>query len=304
MKGDRLVGITISYDQRSRIATMVAAPFVKRFIEDARQPPYQGVASAGIAWTPLIDPVKRRFLKLGDETQGILVLSALPTTGASGVIESMDVILKWDGHSVDSLGFYEDPVLGRMDFSHLIKAHRKPGDRIKVLIHRDGEHLQKKLVLGGDMQDSVLVPENVTAQRAEYIVAGGFVLRELDMHYLRSHGSKWRSKVDSRLLNAYISGHHDPHRKTDRVVIVTDLLSDAINEGYSRHRFDIVTMANLQPIRNLDDLLRVRDADGAIHRLSFKSEGVDVVFDPEKLEAANRRISDQYRVPALSYRED
>ncbi|MDA1043766.1 MAG: hypothetical protein O3C57_00935, partial [Verrucomicrobia bacterium] len=260
MKDGRLVGVTIAFDPRTRIATMVAAPFVSRFIQDTLHPPYQGLASAGFSWKPLIDPVKRRFLKLDDPTNGILVLGALPGTEASGVLERMDVILEWDGHPVDSLGFYEDRTLGRTDFSHLIKAHRHPGDHVKLLVYRDGKRVQLELQLVGNMDNSVLVPENVTATRAEYIVAGGFVLRELDMNYLRSHGSNWRSKVDSRLLNAYLSGRKDEHLASNRIVIVTDMLSDAINEGYNLHRREIVTHVNRQDVRTLGDVFRIHDA--------------------------------------------
>jgi hypothetical protein len=301
MQGERLAGMIIAFNPNSRIATMVSAPFVDRFIEDATHPPYRGLASAGFKWQALIDPVKRRYLNIKNDN-GVLVLGAVPATSAGRLLKRSDTILEWDGHAVDKLGFYHDPAYGRVEFSHLIKAYRNPGDTVRATMVRDGEVAEIELTLNGELDDAVLVPENIAGERAEYIVAGGFILRELDADYLRAHGSKWRAKVDTQLLNHYLSGMADMQAPTDRIVFVSAMLADEINEGYDNHRNDILTAVNGRPIRNIDDVFQILSDDGHIHRLSFRSDGIDVVFDPAQIDAANARIAQQYRVSAPSYR--
>ena len=65
---------------------MIPYPIISRFLRDAAKQPYTGSAIAGFAWKPLVDPVKRAYLGLGERTGGILVISCLTGSGADGVL--------------------------------------------------------------------------------------------------------------------------------------------------------------------------------------------------------------------------
>jgi len=86
----------ISYDHSTRIGNMVPVSVLSKFIRDSGEEPYKGFASAGFSWTPLVDPAKRAYLNLKNDEKGILVLSCMPSSGASEVLKPNDVIIEWD----------------------------------------------------------------------------------------------------------------------------------------------------------------------------------------------------------------
>jgi S1-C subfamily serine protease len=299
---NKLAGLVMNHQATTRIATFIGQPFLDRFLSDASSPPYRGSASAGFSWRQLVDPAKRNFLGLDGIPGGIQVIASIPGTAAHGILQPMDVVLSWGGHPLDNLGYYIDDVFGRQEFSHLVKGKASPGDRVDVEVWRSGKRQTVALPLGGDPDAAVLVPENVTGERAEYLVAGGLVLRELDMFMLRAFGNDWRAKADPKLLHHYLAGTGTKYRPGDRVVVLNGILPDEINVGYQAFRTRIVTAVNGSPVRNLREVFAVSDRDGAIHRVTLDGIGIDVVLDRESLPQANRRIQEHYRIPTLEYR--
>jgi hypothetical protein len=172
---------------------------------------------------------------------------------------------------------------------------------VQLTVFREGKAEKLEMRLSGDPDHTALVPENVTRQHAEYLVEGGFILRELDMAYMRAVGSDWRARADSRLLHYYLSSRSSGYQPGDRVVVLVGVLPDDINIGYHQQRNQVVETVNDHPIRNLQDVFRIVNADGALHRLRLKGTGVDLVLDQDELSDANSRIMKRYRIPDLRY---
>jgi len=294
-----LAGLIISYDRSRRMGKMLPYGILKHFVEDSADGDYAGFASAGIIWRALVDPAKRRYLGLTSPDTGIQILSSLRGTHAFEILKPNDVVIAWDGHNVDSLGFYDDPEFGRLAFPHLIKGRREPGDTALVRIVRDGREQELSLRLGRARDSAALIPENTTAIPEEYLIDGGLVIRELTGHFLRAHGSEWETRVDSRLVHLYSTRRHDPEREGDRVLVLSMVLPDSINIGYQDFRDQIIEKVNGEEVRNIQDVFRIVDRDGSVRRLTLKSIDVDIVLDERKLPEANSRLSRQYRLPSL-----
>lgn len=299
----RLAGLIVSYDRGSRTGMMIPCTVLKHFIDDCADGTYQGAASAGIIWSSLVDPAKRRFLGMDDTGGGIQIISCIPETDAANVLRPNDVITHWDSQPIDNLGYYPDPVFGRLLFPHLIKGMRKPGDSVPVAIVRDAVHTNVVLKLARADDAKALVPENITANPVPYLIEGGIVLRELTGRYLRAHGAEWMMRVDSRFAHIYSTQRTHPEQPGDRVVILDSVLPDTINIGYGHLRSQIVERVNGESIRNMADVHRIANRDGSITRISLRAMGLDIVLDGKTLPAANRRLMQQYRIPSLT-RED
>jgi S1-C subfamily serine protease len=298
----KLAGLMISYDNSSRTGSMLPYSIIRRFLEDAEKQPYPGFASAGFSWSYLVDPVKRRYLNVADNGEGVLVLACLPDSGAFEVLRSNDVIMEWDGCVIDNLGFYEDVDFGRLAFPYLIKGKREAGEEVPVRIIRDGKEQQVTVRLSNRLDSSYLIPENVTNERPEYVVEGGLVIRELTGRYLKAYGSEWYRRVDSRLVHLYMTSKYSPEKPGDRTVILSHVLPDVINIGYQQFADDIITKLNGEEVSNMSDVFRIVDRDGHIERVTVRSVEVDLVLDGSELDAANRRIARIYRLPRLEYR--
>jgi len=298
----RLAGVLLHYDSQKRTGWMVPYSIMARFIQDARVEPYDGVASAGFTWKQLVDPAKRAYLGVTNGGHGILVLNCMPDSGASETLQPNDVILRWDGHRVDNLGFYEDPEYGRLSMPFLIMGRRKPGDMVPARILRDGKEMDVEVRLGRWSDADALIPENVAGRQPEYLVEGGMILLELTGKYLKAHGSNWQGRVDPRLTQLYLTKRLSPDNKGDRVVILTGVLPDTINVGYQGFRNAIVTAANRDAVKNMAEVFRIVDRDGRLERLSLQSIGVDLVLDEGQLEEANARLAEQYRLSSRRFK--
>jgi len=295
----KLAGIMISYRSGSRTGKMLPAMFITRFVEDVKDGEYAGFASAGVSWKPLVDPVKRKFLGVADMENGIQVISCLPGTGAGEVLKPNDVILTWDGHLIDNLGFYMDDDYGRLLFPHLIKGARVPGDEVTATIARNGKTKQIQVPLSRRNESADLIPENTTGEPCEYIVAGGLVIQEFNARMLYAYGSQWQKRIDPRLAHIYLTRQQNPENPGDRIVLLTRTLDDPINISYQNFKNRIIEKVNGRPISNIGDIFGIIKTDGSIKTISLQAVGVDIVLDQNELESANKRIMEQYRLPAL-----
>lgn len=299
----RLLGLVMQYDAASQTSLVLPATLLKRFVEDAGKAPYEGVAVAGLMWTPLIEPVKRRYLGLPDDDRGVLVLRTLPGTGTSKALKPGDVVLAWDGFPIDSQGYYEDPDYGRLVLGHLIMGRRHPGETIPVTIWRDHKQEEVQLQLDAYDDSRALVPMNIEGDQAEYLIEGGMILRELSADYLLARGAQWMISSNPRLVNLYLTRAQAPEKPGDRIVFLMAVLPDPINVGYQDVREEVIVRVNGKPVSNMREVFAIRDQDKGITRISTQSSGVDLVLDKESLAEANQRIASVYRIPKLEHRK-
>lgn len=296
---DELSGLVIRYDRSAKTCHVLPYPILDKFIQASKVSPYPGIASAGLLWTPLIDPFKRAFLGLSKDQTGILVRRMLPASDQTLLPE--DVVIEWDGFPLDSQGYYLDPDFGRILFSYLIKGRRGPGDIVPVTVIRNKQPAFLKLELKCLQDKNATIPYNVIGEPAEYLIEGGLVIRELTVDYLKALGSKWQVSAEPRLVYLYLKRYQITESPDDRIVILSRVFPDQINIGYQHLRDQVITAINGETVRNLSDVFRIVQRDGNIHRVSLKSMGIDVVLDPEHISDANARIARNYHIPLLRY---
>jgi S1-C subfamily serine protease len=297
--GDVLAGLIIQYDRAAATALMLPYPVLNRFLDAAARSPYPGVASAGFRWSPLVDPAKRAYLGVPDDATGVLVLSTLPNTGAAESLRGDDVVVEWDGYPVDNLGFYPDPVFGRLLFPYMVAGRRQPGERAPVTVLRGGRSVRLDVQLIRRLDADSLIPENTTGAPAEYVVEGGLILRELTGDYLRAAGPKWELQASPRLMHLYLTRSQRPAKADEKIVILSEVLPDPVNVGYDNLRDEIVSRINGEAVGNMADVFRILDRDGHVERLTIQGVGVDIVLDRAQLDGANERIARTYHIPNL-----
>jgi S1-C subfamily serine protease len=297
----KLVGTIIGYDRRTRIATILPSIVIKRFLDDAEKPPYEGFASPGFLWKPLIQPAKRSYLGLTDERSGVLVINTLPGSPVMGKLLPNDVILSFDGYPVDNLGFFQDAELGRLLFPFLANGKHKPGDTVKIDVIREKKKQVVEIPLANWDDRETLIPENIVGDKVPYLVEGGLIITELTGRYLRGRGQGWERMVGSRLAYYYQTKASDPEESGKRIVVLASVLPDQINIGYQDVRDAIITHINGKPVSSMNDVFRIAREDGAIERVRMKSLAVEIVLDKEQLPEANRRLAKAYRIDALRF---
>lgn len=298
----RLAGVFMTYDSAARTGVIIPAPLIARFVDDVRQPPYDGIASAGFSWTALLDPAKRRSLGAEPDGGGILILQTFAGSPAAAVLKARDVLAEWDGVALDNQGYYADPDLGRVLFTHLISGSRRPGEDVPVTVIRGGRALGLQVQLRRRRDADALIPENVEGAPPDYLVEGGFVIRELTGDYLRAQGGDWPMRSDTRLTHLYYTKALDGDGRGGRIVILSAVLPDPLNAGYHEYRDTVIEQANGRPVSNMGDVFRIRDEDGLVSRIRLRGLGIDLVLDKDLLPQANDRIARTYRIGSLMRR--
>jgi len=302
LQGGDLAGIVMAYDPSARTASVLPGKTVDRFLRDAMAPPYKGFPSLGIEWLPLLDPAKRDFFGVPVTNCGVQVLACLPFSGAGNTLKPDDVILQLDGYDIDNLGYYRDPDFGRLEFAHIVKELHTPGDSITANVIRERKPMKLQVTLQRRSEADDLVPDNLAARPDEYLINGGCLIRELNARYLFAYGSDWSLKTDPRLAHDFFFRRRMPEAPGDRIVIVSRVLPDTINQGYQNIQDAIVTHANGQRVRNMKEVFAVHDRDGTISRIRLKGFETELSFDTNTLAEADQRLQRQYRIPALSRR--
>jgi|GEM_PF-551831 len=296
-----LAGITINYDKSTQTCLALSGTTLKKFVSDAMAPPYGGIAWAGLAWEPLLDPAKRKYLGIGEQKGGILVVRTVPGSGAAAVLQDEDVIVEIDGFKLDEMGYYTDPDFGRLIFSYLINGRRTPGENAALTIFRNRQKTIVQMPLKRHSDIGQIVPENAAGAQAEYLADGGVILRELTGDYLRSAGNEWVTQMNPRLVHYYFNPWQFSGKEGEHVVILSMILPDQINIGYQEYRDEVVTAVNGRPVRRLADVFKAVDQDGSLKRISLMGSGVDLVLDEKEMPAANKRIAANYRIPNLRH---
>ncbi len=292
----KLAGLIMVYDDASQTSLVLPTAILKRFVDDVSAPPYRGIAVAGMTWAPLVAPANRKFYGLADDDKGVLVLRTIPGSGASAVLQSGDVILKWDGQAIDSQGYYTDPDFGRLVLIHQISGRRHPGDSVPVTRWRNQKSEDVQLKLDAYTDSKSLVPLNIEGEQAEYLVEGGFIFRELTADYLLAYGPQWMVRSNPRLVDIYLTRAQAPAKPGERIIILTGVLPDPINVSYQEIRDELVTQLNGKPVTSMKDVFAIRDQDGGITRIRLKTLGLDLVLDKASLPEANRRIARLYGI--------
>ncbi|MEI8138292.1 MAG: hypothetical protein WCI03_00335 [bacterium] len=299
----KLAGLIMEYDDATQTSLVLPTAILKRFMEDVSAPPYRGIAVAGMTWSPLIAPANRKFYGLLNDDQGILVLRTIPGSGAAAVLQSGDVILKWDGCAIDSQGYYTDPDFGRLVLIHQISGRRHPGDVVTVTRWRNQKSEEVQLKLDSYNDSKSLVPLNIEGEQAEYLVEGGFIFRELSADYLLAYGAQWMVRSNPRLVDLYLTRAQAPSKPGERIIILTGILPDPINVSYQEIRDELVTQLNGKPVSSMNDVFAIRDQDGGLTRIRLKTLGLDLVMDKAMLPEANRRIAMLYGIPKREHRK-
>jgi S1-C subfamily serine protease len=294
-----LVGITLAQSEQTSRA--IPVEIIRAFLDRARAPgEYVGFPALGLRWQVNRDANVSAFLGQTGESRGVLVRQIPWGTSACGVLKPRDILLELDGQELDAEGYYRHPRLGRLRFNHHLAEHRRPGDKIPVRVLREGKERRFFLRLQGYPADLNLVPTRRVGE-PPYLIAGGLMLRELDVPYLRTWGNEWLDVTPIHLRTRYALTQAGQTADRRRIVLIGGVFPGAYNIGYQDLRDEVVERINGHEIGGLRDVVRALEAprDGFhVIDLSADSTRGQVVLDAAGFEAATAEILEQYRVPA------
>lgn len=289
----------------------VPAPLIQRFLEDVKSseegcsgstPLHLHLPSLGCDYQPLESPTLRRSLGLGKQL-GILISRLHHVGVADGQPEPTmrcdDVLLKFDGHALDELGFCD--LLGRRLHFAAARDLCGVGAKVPLTVWRDGRVLELEHTL---RPAKYLVPRGQYDVRPRFFVCGGLVLQPLSHEFLQGWNANERPP---HLQDLFLRGHLTPD--CAEAVMLSQVLADEINAGYDSGWVGapIVQAVNGVKVRSLAHLVaEVRKAkmSGSSDFLTLSvlmSTGpFRVVLPMDGLDEADARVSAIYGLPTPS----
>ncbi len=270
------------------IGEMVPPPIISAFVTGVREGREPEIPALGVTTQNLENPLLRAQLGLSKAQSGVMVIQIDEGGSAWQHLQIRDVILAIDGMPIANNGTvqYQGRHRTRYDVSLVGKY---VGDLITLQVFRTGSILSVELPLGRWMP---LVPRSRYDRPAPYFVYAGLVFQSLTRDYLTTW-DKWWNKAPKEFLHYYYSGH-----RTDslhELVVLTQVLADEINVGYSSAYDKAVATINGRAPRDLAELVQLIEAATGIVEIVLTS-GAIIALDTEEVKKSKPRILDRYRV--------
>lgn len=287
------------------MATVIPAEILKAYAEsparDGDTEHYRGFASIGsLRWQTNTDPALVAYLGLEGDPRGAFIRQVpWGSTGCSS-LRPRDILLELDGHEIDAIGNYNHPLYGQLRFDNIVVEGHAPGDVVPARVFRERKFLDIEIELRANPSSARLIPWRRSDSDPPYLVAGGFLFRELDGRYLYTWGSDWRTQAPNQLVYFYdlLGVAQSPDRR--RIIVVSQVLPSEYNIGYHGLADLPVKAINGQPIDSIADAEQALEqpVDGFQRILFYPNSTIrEAVLDAATFEAATDAILSAYEVP-------
>jgi PDZ domain-containing protein len=297
--GEKLVAVTIS--QSSDESRSVPVELLRRFLDGlASDSSATGISTLGANWQVNRDSAVSRFLGLEGAATGILIRQVPWGSTGCGALKPRDVLLEIGGEAIDAEGYYRHPWLSRIGFNEILAERYRPGDQVPARVLRDGHPLALTLTARSYPAALSLVPF-YRGGPPPYVIAGGLVLRELDLPYLKTWGKDWEKQAPDPLLSRYRFETEAQSPERRRFVMISSVLPSSYNVGYQELRDVVIERVNEREIGKIEDVVAAlaHPLDGYhVFELSADSPRDQVVLEASDLDAATAAILEEYSIPA------
>ncbi|HEY3803803.1 MAG TPA: serine protease [Kofleriaceae bacterium] len=271
------------------IGEMVPPPIIRSFLDGVSKGKRPEIPALGITTQNLENPLLRKQLGLTGDEKGVVVLHIDHEGSSDGVLQPRDVITSIDDLKIANNGTVQ--FMGRYRTRYdVVLGNRYIGDKLKLEIKRDGKAKTVEVEL---QKWQPLVPRARYDLLPPYFLYGGLVFQQLTRDYLTTW-DKWWNKAPKEFLNYYYLGFRTAEQH--EIVILTQVLADEINVGYS-HLYNeaVATLDGRIPLDMEDFVERLSAARGVVEIVT--TSGGMIMLDTEEVRKATARIMLRYHIP-------
>lgn len=295
LQNDNVVGVAFQgLTSADNTGYMIPTPVIKRFLKDVEDGSYDHYVDLAIDEFPLMNPAQRKALGLPDDDRGILVVSVMKDGSCDGVLEDGDVLLSIDGFPIFSNGKVK--IDGESVNMHEVVERKFAGDKVVMEFLRNGEKQTGIATLKQFTPAGMY--RVVYGVRPRFVTVAGLVFQPLDRNVMAAHGL---SDMDARKMIAdYIS--EELYTEWPEIVVLTEILPDAINADVAALEDLIVDEVNDTKIRSLQqlyDALYKPMSTGKLPEFTvIKCVGAPrpIILQSDRILEAHQRIRQQYGV--------
>ncbi len=298
LAGGGIAGVAFQATSGESIGYMVPSPVIEHFLKDIEDGRLDGTPVLAVAWQLLENPQLRRHYRVPDGQSGVLLTRVAPAFEGEGRLRARDVLLGVDDLDVGNDGTIELRPGERIDLDHAIDR-RQIGESVTLHLLRDGKPVDVELELALAKQSyGFLVPRMRYDTRPSYFVYGGLVFAPLTANYLLEWGEEVRD-APVQFWRHFEALRTATNARREEIVVLIDILPDAVNAGYEDCVDSIVEQIDGHPVASLAHLVQLLDSrDGSSHRILFEESELEIVLRHEEVARHSREILARYHVPA------
>lgn len=293
LQDGKVVGVAFqgySGDVAQNTGYMIPVPVVRRFLDDIKDGRYDHYMDLSITTFPLLNPAQRRALGLPNDDIGVLVGAVSSEGACAGTLEAGDVILKIDGHPVESDGFVELEG-NRIEMPEVVERKFK-GDSVVFDVLRKKE--AKKLTVKFVRAWPHVIQGNQYETPSRFVLFGGLLFQPINRDFMEAY------QVDDLraryLFDFFVSD--EVYVERPEVIVLSSILPDPINTYLNDFRNGVVDEINGKKIKTLKDLAAAFAEPADDYIIKLLGEGRPIVLERAAVEKARERIKSRYNVLA------
>lgn len=268
----KLAGMLLSYNSKEQTANILPMPIIEAFLADVKDGEYQGFPSLGIGFAQTLDEALREFAGISESEGGIFIRKIAKDSSADrGGLKKGDIIMTIDGNAIDSRGNYEDPVYGKLSFSHIVRGNAKVGDSVKIDVIREGEPKSLDIALVRKEPTDYLIDPYMFDRGPRFLILGGLIFQELTRPYLESWGDSWTTRAPFKLVYAAANPEEYEEEGREKLVFLSNVLKTPSTLGYEAINSVVVTKVNGKEVGSIKELSQIFSEvpEDGIHRIEF-----------------------------------
>ncbi len=291
LQNGKVVGVAFqgySGDVAQGVAYMIPVPVIQRFLKDIADGHYDRYVDLGLTYSKLQNAAQRRYLGLPEDGRGVLVNTVTAAGPAAKFVQSGDVLIAIDNHSISSDAFVEYEG-DRVQMPEVVERKFR-GDIVKLDLVRNKQPLTVKIALGTVWP--YFMQGHSYDIRPRYVLYGGLLFQPLSLDMIEAY-----RPTDLRLRHFFdFFVTEQIYLEHPEVIVLTNILPDPINTYLTPFRYSIVDEINGKRIRTLDDLAKTFAETPERFVVKMIGDGPPLVLDPKQVEAARERIRMRYKV--------
>ena len=277
---------------------VIPAETINRFLSNCKEESYSGFASSGFRASALLDPARRKYLRVPDDIKHGMYVSDVYTIGTGcKELKHGDVILSINGKQLNSYGRYEHHEYKRISFTHIL-SKIPDGTQIPFEIIRGGEIMNLDITGSNVSSDNMLVPYYIYGKQPEYFVTGGYIFQGLNRDYLGMWGSEMSGNAPPHLYHYQKDLSYKPSQEREDIVILSYVLPAEINLGYqqlSQLVVDSVNGTKIVSMKHFADTVTAAGNDDVLE-ITFEMDSPVLIIPKPELTSENAQIARLYGI--------
>lgn len=296
--GDKMIGLTFSnIPSAQNIGYIIPNEEIELFLQDISDGRYDGKPAFFDALQTLENPALRAFLRLDNDTKGIVVYEPL-RSDANYPLKKWDVLTHIGDNPVDAQGMVTVGDGLRVRLHYLVQRVAKNG-KVPLTVVRGGKTMPVQLPVVSTVPK--LIPELVGTY-PPYFIYGPLVLTKATADMLP--GFQGAGSSNANATNAMVGwsltgnplvtqrSHVATKGQEELVVVSAPFFPHKVSNGYGSMMYRVIKAVNGTPVRSLAHLVSVlRDMQDEFVTLDVEMKGGEtVVFRHKDMLAATEEI--------------